>query len=104
MKRKQPTKTFMMISIEKPFGFHGLYEGISVLQGLKRRTHQHERERRNHQIHYFIIAKTQHRKGEHSTLYVFPSDFIFERNLEMSYLLLWLGFLENLSYLMVYTL
>ena len=35
MKRQELTKKFMMMSNwTKPFGFHGLYNNISALQGL----------------------------------------------------------------------
>ena len=35
MKRKEPTKTFMMISNwKKSFRLHGLYRNISALKGL----------------------------------------------------------------------
>ena len=35
MKQKELTKTFIyLFQIEKPFGFHGLSESISALQGL----------------------------------------------------------------------
>ena len=37
MNQKELTKTFMMtLLIEKLFGLHGLYENISVLQGLRK--------------------------------------------------------------------